>query len=534
MPTIYEEGQPSKSSAQLPTEVQEDDDVDMTTDADAADASDDFNFQNGKAPPGNDTDEEDYDDDKDNDDAHYRQSIEDKEKEEEKLIDDTAAMEAEAIPEDAVGETVGPTQATPEQLKQMRSMYVQDDNGILHHKRSIIKKINNGKGLGKKSLDREKRVRGGARHGNGTREKSADSCVKRAFRFAHDHNDINSGTNHHAPGDFCCVFIEQGSPKIAHMVIAKFVRFGNNNNNIPLELSWPIEKSSFKATLEVIGVDEYSNIDDEMCLRSTGHIIVTLRSVQSDCILPITPSLEEAEVDGKSITNAVMKLSELKTLFGEVACNVTRFHKLTKKTMIVPPIEVGGEAVFVVTNTVSELPACSICQPSMTIGKQNCEKHDLQRYLRNHAASHFWSSSLDGEPCGLCCRDGCSARLSVQITKGEVKKVLENGAPIPARSIVFHGCQTFRDVEPFKFQWCNKAISGFPCRNMPVICHACTIDHSIPTFVWSYNIENHYNKYHDSYTEDDRKKYERYITDAAEKQEVMKNFPINTNNNNNI
>ena len=111
-------------------------------------------------------------------------------------------------------------------MNQMRSMYVKDENGVLHHKRTLLLKlINNGKGLGKKCHDRDKRARGDARHGNGARQTS-DSCVKRAFRFAHDHNDIDSGTNHHAPGDFCCVLVE-GSTKIAHMVIAKFVRVGN-------------------------------------------------------------------------------------------------------------------------------------------------------------------------------------------------------------------------------------------------------------------------------------------------------------------
>ena len=129
------------------------------------------------------------------------------------------------IPEDALGEIIGPTHATDEQLDQMRSMYVKDENGVLHHKRTLLKLINNGKGLGKKCHDRDKRARGDARHGNGARQTS-DSCVKRAFRFAHDHNDIDSGTNHHAPGDFCCVLVE-GSTKIAHMMVGKFVRFGN-------------------------------------------------------------------------------------------------------------------------------------------------------------------------------------------------------------------------------------------------------------------------------------------------------------------
>ena len=39
----------------------------------------------------------------------------------------------------------------------MRSMYVKDENGVLHHKRTLLKLINNGKGLDKKSHDRDKR-----------------------------------------------------------------------------------------------------------------------------------------------------------------------------------------------------------------------------------------------------------------------------------------------------------------------------------------------------------------------------------------
>ena len=57
-----------------------------------------------------------------------------KEQEEERLDDDTAAMEAAAIPEDALGEIIGPTYATDEQLNQMCSMYVKDENRVLHHK----------------------------------------------------------------------------------------------------------------------------------------------------------------------------------------------------------------------------------------------------------------------------------------------------------------------------------------------------------------------------------------------------------------
>jgi hypothetical protein len=163
----------------------------------AADASDDVNVNKVTSIKAvtEKHDVDDGDDDDDDDDAHYRMLIREKEQEEERLVDDTVAMEAAAISEDALGEMIGPTHATDEQLNQMRSMYVKDENGVLHHKRTLLKLINNRKGLGKKSHDRDKRARGDARHGNGAR-RTSDSYVKRAFRFARDHNDIDSGTNH--------------------------------------------------------------------------------------------------------------------------------------------------------------------------------------------------------------------------------------------------------------------------------------------------------------------------------------------------
>ena len=63
-----------------------------------------------------------------------------------------------------------------EKSKKMRSVYVEDPNGDLVHKRTLLKIINSGRAL-RKSMDRAKRVRGDARHGNG--KESADSCVKR-------------------------------------------------------------------------------------------------------------------------------------------------------------------------------------------------------------------------------------------------------------------------------------------------------------------------------------------------------------------
>lgn len=231
----------------------------------------------------------------------------------------------------------------------------------------------------------------------------------------------------------------------------------------------------------MINVDTYSNIDGELCLRPTGGIITQLRNVPSYCITSISPSLEESEVDGDSVTNAVMKLSDLKTIFGEMASDARRYYKL-KKTVVLPPIRVNSESPFIVTNKVSDLPVCGICYPPMTIGKPNCEKHEIQRYLRNHAASHFLKSQTAGELCALCCKKDCSVRLNVNISKSDVQKILNKGDKIPPSAIVYHGCQTFPEVEPFEFKWCKKVI-GFPCRNMPVLCHACTTDPNIPTFL---------------------------------------------------
>ena len=123
----------------------------------AADASDDVNVNKVTSIKAVTLKHDVDDDDDDDGDAHYRMLIREKEQEEERLVDDTVAMEAAAIPEEALGEMIGPTHATDEQLNQMRSMYVKDENGVLHHKRTLLLKlINNGKGLGKKSHDPDK------------------------------------------------------------------------------------------------------------------------------------------------------------------------------------------------------------------------------------------------------------------------------------------------------------------------------------------------------------------------------------------
>ncbi len=82
----------------------------------AADASDDVNVNKDTSVKAVTLKHDVDDDDDDDGDAHYRMLIREKEQEEVRLVDDTVAMEAAAIPEDALGEMIGPTHATDEQL----------------------------------------------------------------------------------------------------------------------------------------------------------------------------------------------------------------------------------------------------------------------------------------------------------------------------------------------------------------------------------------------------------------------------------
>lgn len=151
----------------------------------------------------------------------------------------------------------------------------------------------------KKSMDRESRVRGDNRHGNQT-DSAVDSIVTRAFnRFAYDGGtDPESGIDRHNSDDFCAVLIkakpERGTniSKIVHLVICKYQRFGGING-AQLALSWPRDDDKYRATVNVVLVSEYYDIASELCIRSTGKIVTSFKNVDSSCIAPIKPSLEE-------------------------------------------------------------------------------------------------------------------------------------------------------------------------------------------------------------------------------------------------
>mmetsp|Transcript_16242 Transcript_16242/g.32739 ORF Transcript_16242/g.32739 Transcript_16242/m.32739 type:complete len:283 (-) Transcript_16242:1357-2205(-) len=246
-----EGGGPSTSAEGSSTKMADmeidDDDVDTTAEDDGTSAT--VANVNKAAKPDIETKEKGDGDDEDD---RYDILLREKEDEEEKFIDDVIDAEAAAIPEDELGEVIGSSGNTNEEKsKKMRSVYVEDPNGDLVHKRTLLKIINSGRAL-RKSMDRAKRVRGDARHGNG--KESADSCVKKAYKFAHDRTDFDSGANLHSIGDFCCVLVEstEGSSKNAHMVVGKLQRFGEGNCSNPLHLSWPIEKATFKAYVQAV------------------------------------------------------------------------------------------------------------------------------------------------------------------------------------------------------------------------------------------------------------------------------------------
>ena len=86
-------------------------------------------------------------------------------------------------------------------------------------------------------------------------------------------------------------------------------------------------------------------------------------------------SLEESEIDGDSVTNAVLKLSESRTVFGEMTSGATRYYKKLKKTVVLPLMIVNIDSPFIVSNKVTDFLVFRVCRTSMTIEKPNCETH---------------------------------------------------------------------------------------------------------------------------------------------------------------
>ena len=205
----------------------------------------------------------------------------------------------------------------------------------------------------KKSMDREARARSSNRHNNQT-DSASDNIITRAFnRFTYDDSiDPNSGTDRHNSDDFCAVIIKakpaQGNnvSKIVHLVICKYQRFGGSSG-AQLSLSWSRNDSKYRATVNVVSVAEYYDIASELCIRSTGGIVASLKNVDSSCIASIKPSLEEMVSDTGDITmNAVFRVHEVASILADMSGQQAVYHNVTDDCAI-PPITVKNNTPFV-------------------------------------------------------------------------------------------------------------------------------------------------------------------------------------------
>ena len=410
----------------------------------------------------------------------------------------------------------------------MRNIYVKREGKDVH-KKAVIKLLNKGRSLSK-SFNRPQRVKGDAKKGSSNA--NIDSVVKRAFRFPHNsRNTVDSGVNHHMADDYCCVMVQSSSHglmkvKNLHMLIGKFQRFGNVTCSTPLELMWSKAKGDYRAVILVLEVAEYIDGTNELCLKPTGEIIASLKNVHSSCIAPISPALEDSPSDqnGLLITNASMKLSELEIIFNVLYRG--KKHFIARKDIRLAPITVKDrEFPFLVianeTRSAENLPVCNLCHPPVVMGKVGLKPNVIQRAIRNHIAAHLIHTNFADEPCGLCCGSTCN--LEVDISDANRKNILERGAVVAPGAFVNPNCKIYCDVEPFPFKFCKPvAFSGFPSSNMPVLCRDCTNT----TFIWSYNIEKHYDIEHGGLSDDDRLDYANHFPSEKEKDEINHKFPI--------
>ena len=240
-----------------------------------------------------------------------------------------------------------------------------------------------------------------------------------------------------------------------HMVIAKFQRFGITTSTTPLELYWPKSKKEYRASVVILKVAEYTDSFNQLCLRATGDIIASLKNVHSSCIIPITPSMESVEnQSGGIITHAVMQVSDLDVAFG--ALSKIKTQPRAKNEINLEPIKVDSETPFVSTANTEQrnLLICNICVTPMEIGKSNMTDGDINKSLRNHAASHQLHTPFSEEPCGLCCKPHC--HLGINITSQLRSSIEERSGILPPNATVEHNCKTYIDLEPFPFKFCNK------------------------------------------------------------------------------
>jgi hypothetical protein len=286
----------------------------------------------------------------------YDDLVEAQEKAESEAIATAITEETERVRETGdFGEVMADGVISKESLQRMKSLYVTDPAGNVHHKKSLLKDINSNRKL-TKSFDRNKRVRDEARKGYSSAGVTVNSAVTRAFQFSHDTSaGINSGSDRLNSDDYCCVMIKPPKGR-AHMVVAKFQRFGMSTCLSPLELSWEKSKADYRASLIPLKVIECEDSNSQKCLQSTGQVLASLRCVHSSCIHPISPTLESEEKQpGVIVTYAKMKVAELTEVFSVLSSR--QLHHRPKNEHDMDPVEVDESAPFIVITSSTNAPA---------------------------------------------------------------------------------------------------------------------------------------------------------------------------------
>lgn len=384
----------------------------------------------------------------------------------------------------------------------------------------------------KKSMDRESRVRGANRHGNQT-DSAVDSIVTRAFnRFAYDGGaDSESGIDRHDSDDFCAVLIkakpERGTniSKIVHLVICKYQRFGGIDG-AQLALSWPREEDKYRAAVNVASVAEYFDIASKLCVRSTGEIVASLKNVDSSCVAPIKPSLEETITeDGDIAMNAAFRVSEVLSALADKSEGQLLCYNATDDCAI-PPIIVKNKSPFIIdiTSHAAKQLVCNICDPPVAIGKADYDKDKMQRAIRNHMAAHqlINEGDVSEEPCAFCARPSCKLQVT-GLSDHVMKNIITKHARIPPSAKAYPNCITYPSIKPFDYKFCKPIKTpNFPTSNKPWYCSRCKI------FIWSHNIDLHCKNYHGGFhliqgrQGEDASSVDGYIVENTEKFEVIK------------
>ena len=383
----------------------------------------------------------------------------------------------------------------------------------------------------KKSMDRESRVRGANRHGNQT-DSAVDSVVTRAFnRFACDGGtDPESGIDRHDSDDFCAVLIkakpERGTnmSKIVRLVVCECQRFGGING-AQLALSWPREDDEHRATVNIVSVAEHFDIASELCVRSAGEIVASLKNVDSSCIAPIKPSLEETIAeDGDIAMNAVFRVSEVSSVLADVSEGQLLHHNVTDDCTI-PPIVVKNKSPFVdVTSDAAEQLVCNVCDPPVAIGKADYDKDKMQRAIRNHMAAHqlINEGDVSEEPCAFCARPSCKLQVT-GLSDHVMKNIITKHARIPPSAKAHPNCITYPSIKPFDCKFCKPIKTpNFPTSNQPWYCSRSKM------FIWSHDVELHYKNHHGGLhliqgrQGEDASSVDGCVVENAEKFEVIK------------